>query len=72
MFGTGGQAITQLEAILTVRKIELVKVYDIVYERAYEFAKRMTALYSKKFNNVKIKNNYGRSKKRRTMAYFNV
>ena len=54
LFGTGGQAITQLEAILTVRKIELVKVYDIVYERAYEFAKRMTALYSKKFNNVKI------------------
>ena len=54
LFGTGGQAITQLEAILTVRKIELVKVFDIVYERADEFAKKMTALYSKKYNNVKI------------------
>ena len=54
LFGTGGQAITQLEAILTVRKIELVKVFDIVYERADEFAKKMTALYSKKYNNVNI------------------
>ena len=54
LFGTGGQAITQLEAILTVRKIELVKVFDIVYERADEFAKKMTVLYSKKYNNVKI------------------
>ena len=54
LFGTGGQATTQLEAVLTVRKIELVKVYDIVYERADTFAKRMTDLYSKKFNDVKI------------------
>ena len=54
LFGTGGQAITQLEAVLTVRKIELVKVFDIMYERAKEFAQRMSNLYSKKFNNVKI------------------
>ena len=54
LFGTGGQAITQLEAILTVRKIELVKVFDIMYERAHEFAQRMSNLYSKKYNNVKI------------------
>lgn len=54
LFGTGGQAITQLEAVLTVRKIELVKVYDIAYERSVEFAKRMTDKYSKRFNNVKI------------------
>ena len=54
LFGTGGQAISQLEAILTVRKIELVKVYDIMFERAVNFAKKMTELYSKKFNNVKI------------------
>ena len=54
LFGTGGQAITQLEAILTVRKIELVKVFDISFERAINFAKKMTELYSKKFNNVVI------------------
>lgn len=54
LFGTGGQATTQLEAILTVRKIELVKVYDIVYERAENFAQKMCELFSKKFNNVKI------------------
>ena len=54
LFGTGGQAISQLEAILTVRKIELVKVFDISFERAINFAKKMTELYSKKFNNVVI------------------
>ena len=54
LFGTGGQAKSQLEAILTVRKIELVKVYDIIYERANEFAKKMSDLYGNKFNNVKI------------------
>ena len=54
LFGTGGQAITQLEAVLTVRKIELVKVFDIYYDRAVEFAKRMNELFSKKYNNVKI------------------
>ena len=54
LFGTGGQAITQLEAVLTVRKIELVKVYDLFYDRAEDFAKRMNELYSKKFNGVKI------------------
>lgn len=54
LFGTGGQAITQLEAVLTVRKIELVKVYDLFYDRAQDFAKRMNELYSKKFNGVKI------------------
>jgi len=54
LFGTGGQAITQLEAVLTVRKIELVKVCDLFYDRAQDFAKRMNELYSKKFNGVKI------------------
>lgn len=54
LFGTGGQAITQLEAVLTIRKIELVKVYDIVFERAKEFAIKMENLYSHKYNNVKI------------------
>ena len=34
LFGTGGQAETQLEAVLNVREIELVKVFDISKERA--------------------------------------
>ena len=54
LFGTGGQAVTQLEAVLTVRNIELVKVYDVMNERAVDFAKKMSEKFSKKFNNVKI------------------
>ena len=50
LFGTGGQAVTQLEAVLTVRKIEEVKVFDIFQDRAKEFAKKMSEKYSKKFN----------------------
>ena len=53
LFGTGGQAVTQLEAVLTVRKIEEVRVFDLFKERAQEFAKRMNEKFSKKFN-VKI------------------
>ena len=53
LFGTGGQAITQLEAVLTVRKIEEVRVFDVFKERAQEFAKKMTEIFGKKFN-VKI------------------
>ena len=53
LFGTGGQAVTQLEAVLTVRKIEEVKVFDIFQDRAKEFAKKMSEKFSKKFN-VKI------------------
>lgn len=53
LFGTGGQAETQLEAVLTVRPIELVKVYDISQERARSFAERMTEQFGAKFN-VKI------------------
>lgn len=41
LFGTGGQAAAQLEAILTVRKLESVKVVDINLERAREFADKM-------------------------------
>lgn len=41
LFGTGGQASSQLEAILSVRDIELVKVFDINKERAEEFANNM-------------------------------
>ena len=34
LFGTGGQAESQLEAVLNVRRIELVKVFDINKEDA--------------------------------------
>ena len=53
LFGTGGQAVTQLEAVLTVRKIEEVRVFDLFKDRAKEFAKKMSEKFSKKFN-VKI------------------
>lgn len=41
LIGTGGQAATQLEAMLSVRNLELVKVYDLSLERTTEFVKRM-------------------------------
>ena len=50
LIGTGGQAITQLEAVLTVRNIEKVYVYDLNYERAKQFAENMTKKFGKKFN----------------------
>lgn len=53
LIGTGGQAVTQLEAVLTVRKIEKVKVYDLNNERAKKFAEDMTKKFGEKFG-VKI------------------
>ncbi|GAA0085905.1 ornithine cyclodeaminase family protein [Clostridium sp. CTA-7] len=53
LFGTGGQAEAQLEAVLNVRDIELVKVYDISEERRNDFVKRMTENFGEKFS-VKI------------------
>lgn len=41
LIGTGGQAATQLEAMIAVRKLEEVRVYDLNYDRTAEFAKRM-------------------------------
>lgn len=41
LFGTGGQARTQLEAMLTVRTLDLVSVYDIHYEKAQIFVAEM-------------------------------
>lgn len=41
LIGTGGQAGTQLEAVLAVRDIEEAYVYDVNYERAEAFAKEM-------------------------------
>lgn len=41
LFGTGGQAESQLEAMVTVRKLEEVKVFDINHQRAEAFVKKM-------------------------------
>lgn len=41
LIGTGGQAATQLEAMIAVRKLEEVRVYDLNYERTVSFAKQM-------------------------------
>lgn len=41
LFGTGGQAKGQLEAVLTVRNIEEVRVFDLSFERAEQFAKEV-------------------------------
>jgi ornithine cyclodeaminase len=49
LFGTGGQAETQLEAVLTVRPIEEVRVFDISAERAADFAERMTRALGSRF-----------------------
>ena len=49
LFGTGGQAATQLEAVLNVRDIELVKVYDKAQGRAVDFAAQMTEKFTGAF-----------------------
>ena len=41
LIGTGGQAATQLEAMVAVRNLEEVRVYDLNYERTASFAARM-------------------------------
>lgn len=41
LIGTGGQAGTQLEAVLAVRDIEEAYVFDVNYERAEAFAEEM-------------------------------
>jgi ornithine cyclodeaminase len=38
LFGAGGQATSQLEAMLTVRQLEYVYIFDVNKERAREFA----------------------------------
>ena len=49
IIGTGGQAPSQIEAVLSVRDIETVKVYNRKLEKAEEFAKEMTKKFSGKF-----------------------
>lgn len=41
LIGTGGQAATQLEAMLAARKLEEVRVYDLNQERTKAFAEQM-------------------------------
>lgn len=41
LIGTGGQAATQLEAMIAVRDLEEVRVFDLNLERTKEFAARM-------------------------------
>ena len=42
LIGTGGQAASQLEAMICARKLEEVRVYDQDFERTKAFAKEMT------------------------------
>lgn len=46
IFGTGGQATTQLEAMLTVRSLKEVRVFDIDSSRAEAFAQVMSQEFS--------------------------
>ena len=41
LIGTGGQAATQLEAMLAARKLDEVKIYDLNAERCQAFAEQM-------------------------------
>ena len=41
LIGTGGQAATQLEAMIAARKLEEVRVFDLNYDRTAAFAERM-------------------------------
>lgn len=52
LIGTGGQAETQLEAVLAIRPIKQVYVSDLDMERAKEFADKMTFLYGEKYNTI--------------------
>ena len=42
LIGTGGQACTQLEAMISVRDLEEVQIFDINYGRAKKFAEQMS------------------------------
>lgn len=44
LFGTGGQAVAQLEALFCVRPIKEVRIFDTLAERAEQFVKRNSAL----------------------------
>lgn len=50
IIGTGGQAPKQIEAVLTVRDIETVMIYNRKLEKAEAFAKEMKESLGKEFN----------------------
>lgn len=55
LFGSGGQAETQLEAVLSVRPIEQVKVFDISLPRAQQFVAQMQAKFAERFGvNIEV------------------
>ncbi len=49
LFGTGGQAETQLEAVLNVRAIKDVRVFDLSSARCEDFCNRMMAKFGVQF-----------------------
>lgn len=50
LIGTGGQAATQLEAVLTVRDIRQVYVSDLNFERAAQFSQAMQEKFGESFS----------------------
>lgn len=46
LIGTGGQAETQLEAMLNVKNLEEIKVFDLNYDRTVQFVDRMKKEFS--------------------------
>lgn len=49
IIGTGGQAPSQIEAVLNVRDIEIVKVYNRKLEKCEAFAKEMNEQFGEKY-----------------------
>lgn len=52
LFGTGGQAEKQLEAMLCARKLEKINVFDINKDRAIEFAEKMNLKFKRYNTNI--------------------
>lgn len=50
LFGTGGQALSQLEAILNVRSIKYVKVYGVDFDKAKKFAHQAEEIFGEQYN----------------------
>jgi len=50
MFGTGGQAESQLEAVLAVRNIKEVRLFGVNREKTKAFTKKMDAKFQGKYN----------------------
>ncbi|MGY3766574.1 ornithine cyclodeaminase family protein [Vagococcus vulneris] len=46
LIGTGGQAESQLEAMITVRDLEEIRIFDIDYDRAKEFSAKVSERFS--------------------------